>query len=85
MMVTSAGQRGDTARCRELGVSAKLTKPIKQSDLLDTVITVLTYGQREDKKPPLITRHRPREMQNAQAGEVERRPLRILVWLKTMG
>ncbi len=42
MMLSSAGQRGDAARCRELGIAAYLTKPIKQSDLLDTILTVLS-------------------------------------------
>jgi CheY-like chemotaxis protein/HPt (histidine-containing phosphotransfer) domain-containing protein len=40
MMLSSAGQSGDAARCRELGVAAYLTKPIKQSDLLDTLMQV---------------------------------------------
>jgi len=79
MMVTSAGHRGDAARCRELGISAYLTKPIKQSDLLDTIMTVLAYEQRDEKKSPLITRHRLREMQGAHATEVGSRALKILV------
>ena len=33
MMLTSSGKYGDSARCRELNISAYLTKPIKQSDL----------------------------------------------------
>jgi PAS domain S-box-containing protein len=41
MMLSSAGQREDAARCRELGIAAYLTKPIKQSDLLDSILTVL--------------------------------------------
>jgi signal transduction histidine kinase/DNA-binding response OmpR family regulator len=41
MMLTSAGQRGDAARCRRLGVAAYLTKPIDQSELLDAILTVL--------------------------------------------
>jgi signal transduction histidine kinase/ligand-binding sensor domain-containing protein/DNA-binding response OmpR family regulator len=41
MMLTSADHPGDIARCRELGIAAYLTKPIRQSDLLDTIITVL--------------------------------------------
>ncbi|MDY6836714.1 MAG: response regulator [Thermodesulfobacteriota bacterium] len=79
MMVTSAGQRGDAARCRELGISAYLTKPIKQSDLLDTIMTVLAHEQRGEKRPPFITRHRLREMQGVQAAEMGSRFLRILV------
>src|SRR3984893_2221882 len=31
MMLTSAGHRGDASRCKELGVSAYLLKPIRQS------------------------------------------------------
>ncbi len=41
MMLSSAGHPSDRARCRELGVSAYLTKPIKQSDLLNTIVNVL--------------------------------------------
>jgi CheY-like chemotaxis protein len=41
MMLSSADRHGDAARCRELGVSAYLTKPIKQSELLSTILTVL--------------------------------------------
>jgi signal transduction histidine kinase/DNA-binding response OmpR family regulator len=33
MMLTSAGQREDGARCRELGISAYLTKPVSQAEL----------------------------------------------------
>jgi PAS domain S-box-containing protein len=38
MMLSSAGSAADANRCRELGVKAYLTKPIKQSDLLDTLM-----------------------------------------------
>lgn len=41
MMLTSSGQYGDIARCKELGVSAHMTKPIKQSELFDGIINVL--------------------------------------------
>ncbi len=41
MMLSSAGQPGDTAHCRELGLSAYLTKPFKQSELLDLIVTTL--------------------------------------------
>ena len=33
MMLTSSGQFGDSTRCRELGIGAYLTKPIRQADL----------------------------------------------------
>ncbi len=38
MMLTSAGQAGDVARCRRLGINAYLTKPVRQADLLDAII-----------------------------------------------
>jgi CheY-like chemotaxis protein/HPt (histidine-containing phosphotransfer) domain-containing protein len=41
MMLSSADRSGDAARCRALGVAAYLTKPIKQSDLLDAIMSVL--------------------------------------------
>jgi PAS domain S-box-containing protein len=41
VMLTSAGQPGDVARCRELGITAYLMKPVKQSELLDTILTAL--------------------------------------------
>lgn len=41
MMLTSAGQRGDAARCRELGIAACLIKPVGQSQLLDAILSVL--------------------------------------------
>jgi two-component system sensor histidine kinase/response regulator len=42
MMLTSGGQGGDVARCRALGVTAYLVKPIKQSDLLDAILNALS-------------------------------------------
>ncbi len=56
MMLTSAGHRGDAARCEELGVSAYLLKPIRQSELREAIARVL--GAREHKGAiPLITRY----------------------------
>ncbi|MGC2194916.1 MAG: response regulator [Terriglobales bacterium] len=41
MMLTSAGHRGDAARCRQLGISAYLLKPIRKSDLLMAILNAL--------------------------------------------
>jgi len=46
IMLTSAGQRGDFAQCRKLGIRAYLTKPVKQSDLLDSIVNVLSKTTR---------------------------------------
>ena len=37
VLLTSAGQRGDAVRCRELGVASYLTKPVLRAELLDTM------------------------------------------------
>lgn len=42
IMLTSAGHGSDGARRRELGLAACLTKPVKQSELLSTIITTLS-------------------------------------------
>ena len=51
MMLSSAGLRGDAVRCREIGVSAYLTKPIRQSELLDAIVTAL--ATRPESESPL--------------------------------
>ena len=37
ILLTSAGRRGDGARCRELGIAAYLSKPIRQPELLQAL------------------------------------------------
>src|SRR5208337_5045254 len=60
IMLTSAGQRGDAARCRELGLEGYLTKPVSQSELLDAILRV-AGAKRPAAKPALVTRHSLRE------------------------
>jgi signal transduction histidine kinase/CheY-like chemotaxis protein len=56
MMLTSAGHRGDAERCKGLGISAYLLKPIRQSELREAIAKVL--GAKEQSKAiPLITRY----------------------------
>ncbi len=57
LMTANAGQRGDAARCRSLGIQAYLSRPIEPSDLLDAIL--LAIGA--DGIGPLITRHSLRE------------------------
>jgi CheY-like chemotaxis protein/signal transduction histidine kinase/HPt (histidine-containing phosphotransfer) domain-containing protein len=71
ILLTSAGRRGDAARCRDLGISGYITKPVNQSDLLDALMSILGTGHAEAApRQPLVTRHSIRE---------ERRRLRILL------
>jgi signal transduction histidine kinase/DNA-binding response OmpR family regulator len=57
LMLTSAGQRGDGERCRELGIRGYLTKPISRSDLLEALGTVLAGSAEEAGTPEVVTRH----------------------------
>ena len=57
MMLSSAGQRGDTTRCRELGVAAYLIKPIRQSELFDAILNVLSRSAPGGVEPAVVTRH----------------------------
>jgi two-component system sensor histidine kinase/response regulator len=61
VMLTSAGQPGDAARCRALGVAAYLTKPIKRSELRSTMLLALGVQTADRERPALITRHSVRE------------------------
>jgi signal transduction histidine kinase/DNA-binding response OmpR family regulator/CHASE3 domain sensor protein len=60
IMLTSAGQRGDAARCREFGVAAYLAKPVRQSEMLDAVLTARgRIGSA--RRTGLVTRHSLKE------------------------
>jgi CheY-like chemotaxis protein len=61
IMLTSAGQRGDAARCLELGISAYLLKPINQKQLLETICGSLQKDAVTKTRPSLLTRHSIRE------------------------
>jgi len=55
MMLTSAGAPGDAARCRELGISSYLTKPVPQTDLWDALCAIV--GTEDGADPQLVTQH----------------------------
>jgi CheY-like chemotaxis protein len=57
IMLTSAGQRGDAARCRELGIAAYLTKPIGRVELLAAIRKVLGPKHEGAKTASLVTRY----------------------------
>jgi PAS domain S-box-containing protein len=42
LMLTSAGRASGAERCREIGVQASIMKPLKQSELLDTILSVVS-------------------------------------------
>jgi PAS domain S-box-containing protein len=72
MMLSSSGQPGDGARCRELGIACYLMRPLQQSELLQALLTTLAQPppQRGIEKRTLVTRHSLRE---------SRREVRVLL------
>jgi len=72
MMLTSAGHRGDGARCQNLGVAAYLLKPIRQSELGAAIARVLGAGVKEGGIP-LVTRYALQDARDPAAA------LRVLV------
>jgi PAS domain S-box-containing protein len=65
IMLTSAGQRGDAARCRNLGVAAYLSKPVRRAELRHAITSVLNRAPGESEAPQLVTRHMLREQRRS--------------------
>src|SRR5215471_6976523 len=50
ILLTSASRPSDVARCRELGISDYLSKPIKQSELFDAIVTAMAeHSQKHER------------------------------------
>ncbi len=62
LMLTSGGRPGEAKRCRQLGISAYLLKPVGKADLLAAILKALSLHQAEtNASVPLVTRHTLRE------------------------
>jgi len=61
LMLSSAGRHGEMARCRELGIAAYLTKPVRQSQLFDAIMTALGEVTQTEDLSGLTARRSPRE------------------------
>jgi PAS domain S-box-containing protein len=66
VLLTSAGERGDGVRSRNAGISAYLSKPVRQSQLFDCLIAVMSesVGQGESRmsnSSTLVTKHNLKE------------------------
>jgi PAS domain S-box-containing protein len=70
ILLTSADRAGDADRCRALGLAGHLTKPVRQSALLDAIL--LAFGKRGPRDGRKAEAPRPRP---PSAG----RPLRVLL------
>jgi signal transduction histidine kinase/DNA-binding response OmpR family regulator/putative methionine-R-sulfoxide reductase with GAF domain len=61
ILLSSAGQPGDAARCSAIGVAGYLTKPIGQVELLETILKSVGAAPKPGERPALVTRHVLRE------------------------
>jgi CheY-like chemotaxis protein len=64
MLLTSHGMRGDAARARDAGFDAYLTKPLRELQMRDAVVSVLGrkhQASADASAPPIITRHTIKE------------------------
>jgi PAS domain S-box-containing protein len=62
VLMTSLGQRGDAREMEAIGFAAYLVKPTRQSDLFDSLSTVLARAAMEPARQRIVTRHAIREM-----------------------
>jgi PAS domain S-box-containing protein len=51
LLLTSAGQPDDMKRCRDLDISACLTKPVRQSELFDALMKGMALWNRSERLP----------------------------------
>ncbi|HEY3937299.1 MAG TPA: response regulator [Bryobacteraceae bacterium] len=61
IILTATGQRGDGARCRELGIAGYLTKPVRQAELRAAILSVRASQATGVRPDTSITRHSLRE------------------------
>lgn len=65
VLLSSLGQRGDARKMEEAGFSGYLTKPVRQSELLGCLKTVLASAGDRGEGTPIVTRHTVREMRRS--------------------
>ena len=84
IMLSSAGQTENSARCQEIGIARYLIKPVRQSDLQETILRVLS-AQREPSQSAGLTStqttdsRRPRRILLAEDGLVNQQVARELL------
>jgi signal transduction histidine kinase/CheY-like chemotaxis protein len=57
IMLTSEGMKGDAGRCQELGIKTYLSKPIKRSDLLESIKGVLGAQLKTEEITSIVPIH----------------------------
>lgn len=62
VVMTSMGQAGDAKRFKKIGFSAYLTKPVRYSDLISCLTTIIQNRGDSRTETPIVTRHTVREL-----------------------
>ncbi len=62
VMLTSAGHPGDAERCRKLGISSYLYKPVRKRELLAAILTALGHAQTASPSLAVPPAGRPPEL-----------------------
>jgi two-component system, sensor histidine kinase and response regulator len=78
MMLTSGGQPGDAARCRELGLAGYLMKPVAQSNLLEAIQHAMA-GRHPGQRKAAPKKAHAHSLTTEQEARVGGKALRILV------
>lgn len=80
IMLTSLGRRGEAAKLLQAGFSGYLVKPVRQSQLLDALVTIWSI-KHKSTSPHFVTRHTLTEsrVQKARNPEAQRHAFRVRV------
>jgi two-component system sensor histidine kinase/response regulator len=78
VMLSSVARQGEALRCRDLGVAAYITKPVRQSLLLDAILAALARPT-PSTDDPLVVERLDTPRQGAVIPPVSHRSLRVLV------
>jgi signal transduction histidine kinase/ligand-binding sensor domain-containing protein/DNA-binding response OmpR family regulator len=70
IMLTSASESGDSARCRELGVAAHLAKPVSPCELRRLICRVLDHNVEEPRAPQPVSGGLPGEERAAASRKI---------------
>jgi CheY-like chemotaxis protein len=81
MLTSSASVRGDEERCRQLGIAAYLSKPVKQSDLMAAIIKVLGNNASKVAQVKLVNAPKPAEKLLGQANVLLVEDNHVNAWL----
>lgn len=62
ILLTSSGTRGDSEKCKKIGVNAYLPKPVKLSDFLKAIQVTMGLPKIEEQQKSLVTQYTVREV-----------------------